>query len=60
MPLAEDSYAPPHVFVEGEREADITVSMDKIDLQALAEQVYDLLRRELRLERERQGWHQGR
>jgi hypothetical protein len=60
MPLGEDSYAPPHVFVEGERESDITVSMDRIDLQALAEEVYDLLRRELRLERERQGWRQGR
>jgi hypothetical protein len=31
--------------------------MDDIDLQALAEEVYALLRRELRLERERQGRH---
>ena len=31
-------------------------SIEDIDLQALAEEVYALLRRELRLERERQGW----
>ena len=58
MPLTQDSYAPPHVFVEGERDKDSAVSMEDIDLQALAEEVYALLRRELRLERERQGRHQ--
>ena len=35
-------------------------SIDGIDLPALAEEVYVLLKEELRLERERQGWYQGR
>ena len=36
------------------------VDIDDIDLQALAEEVVVLLRQELRLERERQGWHRIR
>ena len=31
--------------------------IEDIDLEVLAEEVYALLRLELRLERERQGWH---
>ena len=57
MPLPQDTFAPPHVFVEGERDDEYMVSMDDIDLQALAQEVYALLRREVRLERERQGRH---
>ena len=37
-------------------EAGVNIELEEIDLQALAEQVYALLWRELRLERERQGW----
>jgi hypothetical protein len=32
----------------------------EIDLQALAEKVYELLKRELTIERERLGWKRGR
>ncbi len=31
-------------------------SSSQIDLQALAEEIYKLLQKELRLERERRGW----
>ena len=37
-------------------EVKLDIALEEIDLRALAEQVYALLRRELVLERERQGW----
>ncbi|MGD8625757.1 MAG: hypothetical protein PVF47_02760 [Anaerolineae bacterium] len=37
--------------------AELAPAIAEIDLQALAEAVYALLRQELRLERERRGWH---
>jgi hypothetical protein len=40
---------------EDDDEGSLGVDLEDLDLQALAEQVYDLLKRELRLERERQG-----
>ena len=39
-------------------EADQPVSKQGIDLQALAEEVLKLLKREMRLENERRGWQQ--
>ena len=41
-------------------EDDSSIDTEYLDLQALAEEVYALLKRELRLERERRGWHQTR
>ena len=41
----------------GFNEDDFEDIIDEIDLYALAEELYALLRKELRLERERQGWH---
>ena len=38
--------------------ADQPASKPGIDLQALAEEVLKLLKREMRLENERQGWQQ--
>ena len=35
-----------------------SMDVEDIDLRALAEEVYALLKEELRLERERQGWRQ--
>ena len=35
-----------------------SVDIEDVDLQALAAEVYALLKQELRLERERQGWRQ--
>ena len=32
----------------------------KVDLKALAEKIYQLLKEEARIERERLGWHQPR
>lgn len=37
-------------------EEDGSLDLEDINLQALAEEIYLLLRQELRLERERQGW----
>lgn len=42
---------------EDEDEDGPGVDMEDIDLQALAEEVIALLKRELWLERERRGWH---
>ena len=38
-------------------ESDVTVDIEEIDLQALAEEVYALLTEKVWLERERRGWH---
>lgn len=43
---------------EGSDEGDLPIDIEDIDLQALAEEVYGLLRKELLWERERQGWRQ--
>ena len=57
MPLTgEDVEALTTEQREGEGEQEFDVS--DIDVQALAEEVYALLRRELVLERERRGWNQ--
>jgi hypothetical protein len=37
-----------------------SIDTEYLDMQALAEEVYALLKQELRLERERRGWHQTR
>jgi hypothetical protein len=37
----------------------LDIDIEEIDLEALAEQIYNLLREELLLERERQGWRPG-
>jgi hypothetical protein len=37
----------------------LDINIEEIDLEALAEQIYNLLRDELLLERERQGWRPG-
>lgn len=59
MALSRDKYLPPHVVVKGNGDGGEAVSMNEDDLQALAEEVLALLKRELRLERERQGRHQA-
>jgi hypothetical protein len=53
-----DEILQPWPVRRAEEEAELTMDIDDIDLQALAEEVYELLRRELRLERERQGWRE--
>jgi hypothetical protein len=39
-------------------EGEVSAADADIDLEALAEEVYALLREELRLERERRGWRE--
>ncbi len=39
-------------------ESEASVEVEDIDLEALAEELYALLREELRLERERRGWRE--
>jgi hypothetical protein len=41
---------------ESPSEGELQMNIEDIDLRALAEEVYVLLRQELRLERERRGW----
>ncbi len=41
---------------EDEYEGELSVNIEDVDLRALAEEVYALLKQELRLERERHGW----
>ncbi len=41
---------------DDEDEGDSSIDVEDVDLQALAEEVYALLKQELRLERERRGW----
>lgn len=54
MSREPEEFAPPVPIDEGLNEPGASEEQD-IDLQALAEQVYALLRRELEWERERQG-----
>jgi hypothetical protein len=61
MPPTDDDPNLPDVFrSEGADDPSVEVEDidEDIDLQALAEEVVALLKQELRLERERQGWHQ--
>jgi hypothetical protein len=46
-----------YVFRSEDDEDDDAIDIEDIDLQALAEEVVALLKRELRLEDERRGWH---
>lgn len=39
-------------------EVELSTADEEIDLEALAEELYALLREELRLERERRGWRE--
>jgi hypothetical protein len=60
MAIDGDS-GPSYVFRSAEDSDDETnppIDIEDIDLQALAEEVYALLKQELWLERERRGWHQ--
>ena len=43
---------------DDEYEGGLSINAKDVDLRALAEKVYALLKQELRLERERQGWRQ--
>jgi hypothetical protein len=57
----EEVTAPSYLFGSqeyGEGEIDSPAEIEDIDLQALAEIIVALLKRELRLENERRGWHQ--
>ena len=45
-----------YVFRNEDEEDDESIDIEDIDLQALAEEVVALLKRELRLEGERRGW----
>jgi hypothetical protein len=45
-----------YVFRSEDDEDDDAIDIEDIDLQALAEEVVALLKRELRLEDERRGW----
>lgn len=44
------------LMLDDNDEEDGSLDLEDINLQALAEEIYLLLRQELRLERERQGW----
>ncbi len=57
MPSTGDDPTPPRVFRAADDESSPATASQDIDLQALAEEVYALLERELWLERERQGGH---
>lgn len=46
-----------YVFRSDDDEDDDSIDIEDLDLQALAEEVVKLLRRELQLENERRGWH---
>ena len=50
---------PARIF-RAETDEDPVLQIDRIDLEALAEEVVALLKRELRLERERRGLHHDR
>ena len=60
MTLSKDSRVPPHVFLDTDRDDGRPIAVDEIDLQALAKEVYVLLKRELQLELERQGRNRSR
>ena len=60
MTLSKDRYVPPHVFSKADRGDGRAITVDEIDLEALAEEVYALLKRELQLELERQGRNRSR
>ena len=60
VPYMEEVTVPSYLFGSeeySESEMDSPVEIEDIDLQALAERVVALLKRELRLENERRGWH---
>ncbi len=50
------SYDDPYTSYVLDDEDDESIDIEDIDLQALAEEVVALLKRELRLEDERRGW----
>jgi hypothetical protein len=57
MPVDDDTPDVSRIFrSEDDDEAEgLLIDLEEIDLQALAEEIYALLRQELRLEYERQG-----
>ena len=62
MNIPSDGPHPPRIFRAADEAEDdkehMPAGIDEVDLQALAEEIYALLKKELRLERERRGWHE--
>jgi hypothetical protein len=61
MTIIDGDSDPSYAFRSAEDsddETDRSIDIEDIDLQALAEEVYALLKQELWSERERWGWHQ--
>ncbi len=59
-PTGNDSQNTPILRADDDDDEKPVLDIEDIDLEALAEEVYALLQRELRLERERQGWRPSR